>query len=96
MTFVEHSPTSIYLRHVSMLPSGVEFNLQVLTANGDISSERLNGAKQPGAIALDCEMVGGGRDGSANICARVCIVDEHENVLLNTYVQPILPITDFR
>jgi len=69
---------------------------KVLTANGDISSERLNDAKQPGAIALDCEMVGGGRDGSANICARVCIVDEHENVLLNTYVQPILPITDFR
>jgi hypothetical protein len=51
---------------------------------------------QTGAVALDCEMVGGGKDGSINICARVCLVDEHENVLLNTYVQPVLPVTDYR
>ena len=49
-----------------------------------------------GAVALDCEMVGGGKDGLINICARVCLVDEHENVLLNTYVQPLLPVTDYR
>lgn len=49
-----------------------------------------------GIVALDCEMVGGGKDGSVNICARVCLVDEHENVLLNTYVQPVLPVTDYR
>ncbi|KAI5082821.1 hypothetical protein GOP47_0002564 [Adiantum capillus-veneris] len=48
------------------------------------------------AVALDCEMVGGGPDGSVDLCARVCIVDESENVLLNTYVKPELPVTDYR
>ncbi|MCO5593385.1 hypothetical protein L7F22_047397 [Adiantum nelumboides] len=48
------------------------------------------------AVALDCEMVGGGPDGSLHLCARVCIVDENENVLLNTYVKPELPVTDYR
>lgn len=51
---------------------------------------------ESGVVALDCEMVGGGSDGSINICARVCLVDEHENVLLNTYVHPLLPVTDYR
>lgn len=51
---------------------------------------------QSSVVALDCEMVGGGKDGSINICARVCLVDDHENVLLNTYVNPLLPVTDYR
>lgn len=51
---------------------------------------------ESGVVALDCEMVGGGSDGSINICARVCLVDEYENVLLNTYVHPLLPVTDYR
>ena len=33
------------------------------------------------AIALDYEMVGGGWDGSLDLCARVCFVDEEENVI---------------
>ncbi|GAB2301576.1 hypothetical protein Dimus_035591 [Dionaea muscipula] len=48
------------------------------------------------AVALDCEMVGGGSDGSLDICARVCIIDEDENVLFHSYVQPLIPITDYR
>ncbi|XVF80500.1 hypothetical protein PTKIN_Ptkin15bG0078800 [Pterospermum kingtungense] len=48
------------------------------------------------AVAMDCEMVGGGSDGSINLCARVCLVDEDENLILHTYIQPQIPVTDYR
>ncbi|GAB4829775.1 hypothetical protein Ancab_019430 [Ancistrocladus abbreviatus] len=48
------------------------------------------------AVALDCEMVGGGNDASLDICARVCLIDEDENLLFHTYVQPLIPVTDYR
>ncbi|KAL1345082.1 hypothetical protein HN51_018874 [Arachis hypogaea] len=51
---------------------------------------------RPRAIAMDCEMVGGGSDGSLEICARVCLVDEDENLIFHTYVQPIIPVTNYR
>ncbi|GLJ21337.1 hypothetical protein SUGI_0392320 [Cryptomeria japonica] len=47
-------------------------------------------------IAMDCEMVGGGRDGSLDLCARVCLVDEEEKVIFHCYVRPPIPITDYR
>ncbi|XP_004486814.1 RNA exonuclease 4-like isoform X2 [Cicer arietinum] len=40
---------------------------------------------RPGAIAMDCEMVGGGSDGSLELCARVCLIDEDENLIFHTY-----------
>ncbi|KAJ7543802.1 hypothetical protein O6H91_09G053000 [Diphasiastrum complanatum] len=52
--------------------------------------------RRSSAIAIDCEMVGGGRDGFVDLCARVCIVDENENVLLNTHVRPPVPVTNYR
>ncbi|KAG0610649.1 hypothetical protein M758_7G081400 [Ceratodon purpureus] len=66
------------------------------TPQGSAQTPLFSEECQSEAVALDCEMVGGGKDGSINICARVCLVDEHENVLLNTYVQPVLPVTDYR
>lgn len=51
---------------------------------------------RPKAIALDCEMVGGGSDGSLEVCARVCLVDEDENLILHTYVKPRIPVTNYR
>ena len=48
------------------------------------------------AIAMDCEMVGGGQDGSLDLCARVCLVDEEEKVVFHCYVKPPIPITDYR
>ncbi|PIN18181.1 3'-5' exonuclease [Handroanthus impetiginosus] len=48
------------------------------------------------AIAIDCEMVGGGSDGSLDLCARVCLVDEDEKPIFHTYVQPQIPITNYR
>ncbi|KAL0898043.1 hypothetical protein Bca101_082004 [Brassica carinata] len=50
----------------------------------------------PRVVALSCKMVGGGSDGSLDLCARVCITDENENVIFHTYVKPPLPITNYR
>ncbi|XP_058083184.1 RNA exonuclease 4-like isoform X2 [Magnolia sinica] len=50
----------------------------------------------PEVVALDCEMVGGGSDGSLDLCGRVCIIDEDENVLFHSYVIPQIPVTNYR
>uniref|UniRef100_A0A7N0SYG1 C2H2-type domain-containing protein n=2 Tax=Kalanchoe fedtschenkoi TaxID=63787 RepID=A0A7N0SYG1_KALFE len=48
------------------------------------------------AVAMDCEMVGGGSDESVDICARVCLVDDAENLVFHAYVQPASPVTNYR
>ncbi|CAA7044176.1 unnamed protein product [Microthlaspi erraticum] len=48
------------------------------------------------AVAIDCEMVGAGDDGSIDVCASICVVDEDENVILSTHVQPQVPVTSYR
>lgn len=55
-----------------------------------------NIARGPEAMAIDCEMVGGGSDGSLDLCARVCLIDEDEKLIFHTYVHPQIPITNFR
>lgn len=50
----------------------------------------------PKVVALDCEMVGCGSDGSLDICARICLVDENEDLIFHSYVKPIIPVTDYR
>ena len=47
-------------------------------------------------LALDCEMVGIGSDGKKSALARVSIVDWMLNVVLDTYVQVPIRVTDFR
>ncbi|KAJ7974565.1 RNA exonuclease 4-like [Quillaja saponaria] len=54
------------------------------------------GARGPLAVALACKMVGGGSDGSLDLCARVCIIDENENIMFHTYVKPTIPVTNYR
>ncbi|XP_020223935.1 RNA exonuclease 4 [Cajanus cajan] len=60
------------------------------------SSDENHAGGFPGAVAIDCEMVGGGSDGSLELCARVCLVDEDENLIFHTYVKPGIPITNYR
>lgn len=48
------------------------------------------------AVAIDCEMVGGGSDCSLDLCARVCLVDEDEKLIFHTFVLPQIPVTDYR
>ncbi|XP_010435914.1 PREDICTED: apoptosis-enhancing nuclease-like [Camelina sativa] len=53
-------------------------------------------SRSPRVVALSCKMVGGGSDGSLDLCARVCITDESENVVFHTYVKPTMPVTNYR
>jgi RNA exonuclease 4 len=63
-------------------------------------------SKKPGAIgstagvttvlAIDCEMVGVGPNGDRSALARVCVVNNFGNVLLDTYVKPKEKIVDYR
>ena len=62
----------------------------------DFSDENHAGEGPGGAVAIDCEMVGGGSDGSLELCARVCLVDEDERLIFHTYVQPEIPVTNYR
>ncbi|KAI0983267.1 hypothetical protein GJ496_010406 [Pomphorhynchus laevis] len=48
------------------------------------------------AVAIDCEMVGVGPDGKDSVLARVSIVDEKLNCLLDAYVLPEESVTDYR
>lgn len=53
--------------------------------------------KEPGQyLAIDCEMVGVGPNGMENTLARVSIVNYHGAVILDTFVQPREPVTDYR
>ncbi|KAL2942589.1 RNA exonuclease 4 [Bienertia sinuspersici] len=73
--------------------SSSSMELKTLTtdnSNGDIDP------KIHEAVAMDCEMVGGGSDGTLNLCGRVCLIDENEDILFHAYVQPQIPITDYR
>lgn len=47
-------------------------------------------------VALACKMVGGGSDGSLDLCAKVCLIDEYENIIFQSYVKPLLPVTNYR
>ncbi|MQM06395.1 hypothetical protein Taro_039217 [Colocasia esculenta] len=53
-------------------------------------------SRKPQVVALACKMVGGGSDGSLNFCARVCIVDEEENIIFHTFLKPQIPVTNHR
>ncbi|KAM3761471.1 hypothetical protein ACB098_01G270500 [Castanea mollissima] len=52
--------------------------------------------RRPQVVALACKMVGGGSDGSLDLCARVCLIDEYESIIFHTYVKPKIPVTDYR
>ncbi|OAV86828.1 hypothetical protein PTTG_04709 [Puccinia triticina 1-1 BBBD Race 1] len=56
----------------------------------------LTKAQQQNYVAIDCEMVGVGPNGSVSALARVSIVDFHGNVLLDEYVKPTQPVTQYR
>ena len=47
-------------------------------------------------VALDCEMVGIGTDGKKSALARVSIVDWNLDVIIDTFVQVPMRVTDFR
>lgn len=50
----------------------------------------------PLVVALYCKFVGGGMQGSVDLCASVALVDECGHVLLDTVVKPSIPVTNYR
>ncbi|WWC88026.1 uncharacterized protein L201_002929 [Kwoniella dendrophila CBS 6074] len=68
--------------------------LRMLVAGKGVFNES---KKAPGNyIAIDCEMVGTGPNGSESCLARVSIVNYHGYILLDTFVQPREKVTDWR
>ncbi|XP_042864271.1 uncharacterized protein LOC122248368 isoform X2 [Penaeus japonicus] len=47
-------------------------------------------------IAIDCEMVGAGKKGRISMLARVSVVNEYGEVLLDKYVKPWRKVVDYR
>ncbi|XP_053689641.1 RNA exonuclease 4 [Sabethes cyaneus] len=47
-------------------------------------------------LALDCEFVGTGPDGKDHMLARVSVVNERGEVILDTYVKPQRAVIDYR
>ncbi|XVE77749.1 hypothetical protein DITRI_Ditri13aG0087500 [Diplodiscus trichospermus] len=84
------APVPLLLQGTKIMPC-----IESHVLSGSIMDEKHHGKVQR-AVAMDCEMVGGGSDGSIDLCARVCLVDEDENLILHTYVQPQIPVTDYR
>nr|GMD17125.1 apoptosis-enhancing nuclease-like [Ipomoea batatas] len=69
----------------------IDDNLAVIPEND--GSDSGHGTE---AVAIACALVGGGSDGSLDLCARVCLVDEDENIVFHTYVVPHISLTDYR
>ena len=47
-------------------------------------------------VAIDCEMVGVGPRGERSVAARVAIVDANGTCLLDTFMRPRKPVTQYR
>ncbi|KAK7101817.1 uncharacterized protein [Littorina saxatilis] len=48
------------------------------------------------ALAMDCEMVGVGKDGVESVLARVSLVNQHGHCVYDKFVRPREKVTDFR
>ncbi|XP_059294983.1 RNA exonuclease 4-like [Lycium ferocissimum] len=72
--------------------NGVLYRMAKLGIQDDLRIENSRGR----VVALACKMVGGGSDGSLDLCARVCLIDEHERILFHSYVAPKLSVTNYR
>jgi RNA exonuclease 4 len=56
----------------------------------------LTDEKKSRYVALDCEMVGVGRNGSQSALARVTLIDWNADILLDCFVRPEQPVVDYR
>jgi RNA exonuclease 4 len=48
------------------------------------------------SMAIDCEMVGTGPNGSQSVLARVSLVNYHGHILVDSFVKPKERVTDWR
>ncbi|XP_065703626.1 apoptosis-enhancing nuclease [Patagioenas fasciata] len=82
------SPDSIARHHSVLLSQGIGSSKEV-----QMSSPLLRPGKY---VAIDCEMVGTGPQGRLSELARCSVVNYEGDVVYDKYVQPELPIVDYR
>ncbi|XP_068638550.1 RNA exonuclease 4 [Aristolochia californica] len=74
--------------------AGLASQMSKLSITASNENEMYNTRKP--VVALACKMVGGGSDGTLDLCARVCLIDEDEKTVFQTYIKPQIPITNYR
>lgn len=84
----------------SASPDSIARHHSVLLSQGNGSSKRVRTSSlvlRPGKyVAIDCEMVGTGPQGRLSELARCSVVNYEGDVIYDKYVQPELPIVDYR
>ncbi|NXG74432.1 AEN nuclease, partial [Baryphthengus martii] len=84
----------------SASPESIARHHSVLLSQGDGSSKGVRTSSlilRPGKyVAIDCEMVGTGPQGRLSELARCSVVNYEGDVVYDKYVQPELPIVDYR
>ncbi|XP_022873456.1 RNA exonuclease 4-like isoform X2 [Olea europaea var. sylvestris] len=83
-------------REACQFSRGNNMGLTNRMANLGIQDDLKMDSSRARVVALACKMVGGGSDGSLDLCARVCLIDESEKIIFHTYVKPRLPVTKYR
>ena len=76
-----------------MRPKGMAARITIRVAQTNANSRDASWTE---IVAMDCEMVGVGEDGSRSAPARVTVVNEYGNVILDTFVQATERVTDYR
>ncbi|NXW40695.1 AEN nuclease, partial [Nyctiprogne leucopyga] len=84
----------------SASPDSIARHHSMLLSQGNGSSKRMQVSSpllRPGKyVAIDCEMVGTGPQGRLSELARCSVVNYEGDVIYDKYVQPELPIVDYR
>ncbi|XVF60304.1 hypothetical protein PTKIN_Ptkin08bG0034500 [Pterospermum kingtungense] len=94
------SPYALRVHQDRCQLSGVNYGILARLANlglrDSLTIDHSSSSRGQQVVALGCKMVGGGSDGSLDLCGRVCIIDENENIIFHTYVKPPIPVTNYR
>ncbi|KAM7277893.1 hypothetical protein ACFE04_005027 [Oxalis oulophora] len=94
---VTDSPNARYFHQARCQKQNVNHGLLARLANIRYYDDlKIDDGRGPQVVALACKMVGAGSDGSLDVCARVCLIDEHENMIFHAFVKPLIPVTNFR
>ncbi|KAG4128541.1 hypothetical protein ERO13_D09G025800v2, partial [Gossypium hirsutum] len=89
------SPHTLKLHQHRCRFSGVNYGTMSRPANK--STTVVDNGLSSHVVALACQMVdGGGNNESMDVCARVCMVDEYENIIFHVYVKPPISVPNYR
>ncbi|NXN91839.1 AEN nuclease, partial [Rhinopomastus cyanomelas] len=95
-------PKNIFSESVSpsVSPDSIARHHSVLLSQGSDNSKGVQMSLpvlRPGKyVAIDCEMVGTGPQGKLSELARCSVVNYEGDVIYDKYVQPVLPVVDYR